>query len=443
MANVAGTPNDDILYGTGDPDTITGDGGNDKLFGFAGNDTLDGGDGSDMLDGGAGADTMSGGIGNDYYYVDDTGDIVTEASGAGTDLVFTTIDYTLPDNVERLAPVDESSTAALTLTGNALNNEITGNAGDNWLIGGGGTDLLRGFGGDDHYIVDSVGDVVAESAGGGYDIVYFNGVTSNSVHLGFDYSLRPPTIHDTNYIEQLSVYDPSSTNSVNLQGSDQDDVLTGNDGINLLDGRSGADTMTGYGGDDYYFISSASDTIVEAAGGGYDTVILGNYEGRTSMPGGYTLPDNFEQLVGRGTMNGNGADNEVSASTGNFDDTINGGDGNDRLIGYGGNDTFVFTSTPGSANADWIEDFTYGSDKIELDHTVFTGLQTGTLSADEYHAGTADGWQAQDSNDHVLYDYATGNLYFDADGNGAQAPELFATVYDGLSGLSASDFIIV
>ena len=49
--------------------------------------SLTGGNGSDTIDGGAGADTMVGGIGNDIYYVDDAGDIVTEAPSAGTDTV--------------------------------------------------------------------------------------------------------------------------------------------------------------------------------------------------------------------------------------------------------------------------------------------------------------------------------------------------------------------
>ena len=48
-----------------------------------------------MLDGGAGADTMAGGAGNDTYYVDNAGDTVIEASDAGTDLVSSSVSYTL------------------------------------------------------------------------------------------------------------------------------------------------------------------------------------------------------------------------------------------------------------------------------------------------------------------------------------------------------------
>ena len=40
-----------------------------------------------LLDGKIGADTLIGGLGNDSYYVDNLGDITTEAADAGTDVV--------------------------------------------------------------------------------------------------------------------------------------------------------------------------------------------------------------------------------------------------------------------------------------------------------------------------------------------------------------------
>ena len=50
---------------------------------------------------------MAGGAGNDYYHVDDAGDIVIEGVGQGTDHVFSTIDYLLADNVENLNLVQQ------------------------------------------------------------------------------------------------------------------------------------------------------------------------------------------------------------------------------------------------------------------------------------------------------------------------------------------------
>ncbi len=58
------------------------------------NNALTGNGGNNVLDGGAGNDAMAGGAGNDTYVVDVTGDVVTEAAGAGTDLVQSAVTYT-------------------------------------------------------------------------------------------------------------------------------------------------------------------------------------------------------------------------------------------------------------------------------------------------------------------------------------------------------------
>ena len=77
---------------------------------------------------------------------------------------------------------------------------------------------------------------------------------------------------------------------------------------------------------------------------------------------------------------------------------------------------------------------------------AFTSTCTAELCAmsedyGQFQRGTTV-WQAQDADDHILYDSSTGNLYFDADGNGAIAPQLFATLHEGLD-LTAADFIVI
>lgn len=104
----------------------------------------------DTLMGGIGADTMTGGTGNDWYWVDNTGDRVIELANEGTDKVFTTISYTLTDNVEDLA-LQEIATN-INGTGNTLNNTITDNTKDNILDGGAGNDIIRASGGNDTLI---------------------------------------------------------------------------------------------------------------------------------------------------------------------------------------------------------------------------------------------------------------------------------------------------
>jgi Ca2+-binding RTX toxin-like protein len=93
----------------------------------------------------------------------------------------------------------------------------------------------------------------------------------------------------------------------------------------------------------------------------------------------------------------------------------NGGDGNDVLVGLGDADIFAFTTAPGASNVDTIADFQAGGDRITLDHGVFAALTAGALDPNAFFAGTA----AHDADDRIIYDSTTGNLFFDADGNGA------------------------
>ena len=148
------------LYGTEANDYLVGTSGADNIYGLAG---------ADVLIGGAGADTMYGGLGDDAYEVTETGDVVIENAGEGTDTVYSYLnDYTLPANVERL----ELEGSAGTGRGNALANTIIGTSGPNLLVGGAGADTLIGGSGNDAYEVADAGDLVMELANGGYDTVY-------------------------------------------------------------------------------------------------------------------------------------------------------------------------------------------------------------------------------------------------------------------------------
>ncbi len=87
--------------------TATGVVENHQTFG-GGNDTITGSTangGNGVIDGGAGRDTMTGGAGNDFYIVDNSGDKVVEASGGGTDAIYTSLtsfDLNSAANVEGL-----------------------------------------------------------------------------------------------------------------------------------------------------------------------------------------------------------------------------------------------------------------------------------------------------------------------------------------------------
>jgi Ca2+-binding RTX toxin-like protein len=104
----------------------------------------------------------------------------------------------------------------------------------------------------------------------------------------------------------------------------------------------GDDQMTGGAGDDTYQVDSVGDVVVEAAGGGTDTVY-------TAME--MSLADHLENLrltgiVERGTGNaadnllvGNDNNNQLFGLAGN--DVLDGGRGADILTGGDGNDTYV------------------------------------------------------------------------------------------------------
>ena len=121
-------------------------------------------------------------------------------------------------------------------------------------------------------------------------------------------------------------------------------------------------------------------------------------------------------------------------------DALGGHTGNDLLSGGTGADLFRFDSALNAAtNVDNILDFSVIDDTIVLDQTVFTALTTlGTLSAAAFRTGAA----AADADDRIIYNSATGNIYYDADGNGAGAAVLFAHVTAGLA-LTNADFGIV
>ncbi|MEP7302521.1 MAG: Calx-beta domain-containing protein [Caldimonas sp.] len=136
-----------------------GTGSADVLVGRAGSNAVSGGGGNDVLDGVDGV-TMAGGGGSDLYIVESASDLVTEAVSAGTDTVVSYVDYALAANVENLI----LRGAAVTGTGNTLNNSISGHAGANTLNGGAGADTLTGGAGNDTFVFDNTSgrDTVAD-----------------------------------------------------------------------------------------------------------------------------------------------------------------------------------------------------------------------------------------------------------------------------------------
>ena len=248
---------ENAIGGSGN-DTIMGNSVDNILKGNAGNDIIGGGAGNDTLDGGTGDDTMLGGIGNDIFIVGEAGDVVTELVGEGTDTVRSSINYMLGDHLENL----DLTGAALTGTGNGLDNIITGNALGNVLDGGAGNDTLRGGGGNDRYIVDAAGDVVVELAGEGIDTV----VASINYTLGAD----------VENLELTGAATKGTGNGLNnsITGNALGNVLDGGAGNDILRGGDGTDVFTGGAGNDRFVAELNTNTVASKQGNLSIDVIL-------------------------------------------------------------------------------------------------------------------------------------------------------------------------
>lgn len=167
-----GTGHNTLFGGLGD-DTLTAGMGNSILVGDSGNDILIGNSFIDVLDGGTGADTMTGGLGNDWYYVDNVGDIVNESDPSqGIDRVYSTISFSLTGTAAGIDDAFLTGAADVNLTGNGLANRLTGNSGNNVLDGGSGNDVLDGGLGTDTLIGGSGNDTL--TGGGGQDVFAFS-----------------------------------------------------------------------------------------------------------------------------------------------------------------------------------------------------------------------------------------------------------------------------
>ncbi|MEI6285058.1 MAG: S8 family serine peptidase [Bacillota bacterium] len=267
LGNINGTGNelDNYINGNSGDNTIDGGMGNDNLYGKEGNDTLIGGAARDWLDGGAGEDKMYGGSGNDYYLVDNTGDLVFENQNEGTDTVFSSVDYTLGNNLENLQISGDARVAIGNeldniLTGNNCGNILVGGAGNDTLIGGDGADEMRGGTGSDTYWADR-SDTVIEKAGEGYDIV----VASENYTL-------TANVEELQLTANFNVDGTGNELSNMIYGNYHDNVIDGRDGDDNLRGNEGNDTLIGGKGHDLLVGGADNDTYIFNIGDGQDSV---------------------------------------------------------------------------------------------------------------------------------------------------------------------------
>lgn len=223
---------------------------------------------------------------------------------------------------------------------------------------------------------------------GGNDTIQFSGTESCRINLtiGAFSRLSAPITFDVGSSQDTVCIGPSTIieNALGGAGGDQ---LIGNSSANVLTGNGGADTLTG---------DLGADRLQGSAGA--------------------------DHLDG-----GNGAD------------ILNGGAGVDVLTGGANGDIFVFSTALGAANRDTITDYKPSADTIRLDNAIFTAIgPDGDLAASRFHSGASAG----DASDRIIYDPATGALYYDADGTGAGAQIQFATLSAGLT-MTHAEFVVI
>ena len=386
---------------------------------------------ADTLDGGKGNDTLTGGAGNDLYVVDAATDDVTEDLNKGTDVVKSSSDFELGDNIEKLELTGDDHIDG---KGNALANTITGNTGANLLegeagndtLGGGegadtldggaGNDAMTGGGGNDVYVVGIVSDKVTESsAAGGED----------TVKSTVDYTLG-------NNVENLELT-AGDTKGI---GNTLDNVILGSGGNNTLDGKAGADILRGGLGDDLYIVDALSEAD-ETGGDGNDTIQIAATVDLRALAGieNATLTGtgafSGTGTAGGNAITGNSGANVLDGKGGN--DSLAGGSGNDGLLGDTGDDTL-----DGGAGIDRLiggkDDDTYGVDSAkdvvqenadEGDDTIRASITIALANYAEIENVTLIGTGAINATGDKLANHLIGN-----DG---------ANVLDGLAGIDVME----
>lgn len=421
---------DDILYGEEGLDVIYGDaqwmfddavGGNDDIRGGDGNDLLLAGDAQGMYGNAIGGDDrLDGGAGDDEIVGDaDTG---LDAARGGNDVIFA-------------GPGNDVLVGDFAAYGNGYHG-VGGS--DRFIFGvGSGEDLIKDFevGKDIIQIKPSYGfwnfaDLatrIHDDANGNAviilrkswtsvppDIITLRGVSSSELSAA-DFLFSDETVTGSAGSNQIN----PTTSVLAYRTTGIADVIFGMDGNDVIDGGGGADVMNGGNGNDTFIVATYSDDgiatnddqVVEAVGGGVDTVnalvsyrLAANVENLTQTGAGASdgwgnelnnvITGNAyvnmlsgglgsDVLYGRDgddNLLGGGGDDQLFGDKGNDEllgeagnDILRGGSGKDSMTGGLGSDRFVFVAIEATGNgsgSDRILDFQSGQDSIDLDIVI-------------------------------------------------------------------------
>lgn len=326
---VVGTGANVIRLGTGTANLLQAGGGGNTLFVAAaplGTDTIEGalttldGTGNQVNVTTTGAVSITGVTGFQTFRLADGGlNSLVVNNGNFIRLPGQSITVVGGDAGNTVTASSLSATNAVVLIGGTKVDLFTGGAGNDTLDGRGGADVMTGGAGNDRYFVDNAQDKVIEAAAGGMDVV----LASVNYTLG-----------DGQAVEILRAN--AGATGLSLRGNELDNRIYGGIGNDILNGKAGADEMAGGDGNDTYIVDQMGDRVIEAAGGGTDTVFaLSDYTLRAGQEIEYLRAFTGSPAL---RLTGNELDNRIYGGTGG--DTLNGMAGADVMAGGTGNDRY-------------------------------------------------------------------------------------------------------
>ncbi len=295
----------------------------------------------------------------------------------------------------------EGTTSKDVIIGNGGDDYLGGGNGDDILIGGDGYDVLAGgkgsdfmLGGkgDDFYEADNNDDRIIEYFDEGIDSVYATvsyRLPDNVENLYFSEETKKSFTGIGNELDNIICGNAGNNTLFGLDGNDSiygfagNDTLAGGEGIDFIYGDEGNDMLWGGSDDDELYGGIGNDML--AGGSGNDRIygedgndVLYAEAGDDYLEGG-AGNDSLFGGSGTNTFNsGAGNDSMLSASSTDDNYIFASGDGKDRIIDFGGNDTVCFESGISSSDiAFYKASGSHG--KLLIDYGVNSGSDQITI----------------------------------------------------------------
>ncbi|SDD20726.1 Hemolysin-type calcium-binding repeat-containing protein, partial [Kordiimonas lacus] len=384
-------------------------------------DPVIGTDGDDIftVSGVNGFTTYDGGLGNDQIQASEADMFIRlTAFNAGDVETITANGFT---GVSILASSSDNKLdfSATTLTGISYidaglgNDTIAGSPGDDTIIGGYGNDQMTGGDGNDVFEIAAGAGTDYIDGGLGVDTIR---ITADDVTL----SLSNVTL-DSNAAEQIdigahtgvTILASSSSNNWNLSGISMagityidmqvgNDTVTGTSQSETIVGGAGDDKLYGGAGDDTFLVAVGDGSDIIEGGDGIDTILaaandvaigLGSFDatnsiesidaaGHTGVTVSLTSTGSFDfsqtTFTGiDGIVAGGGSDTIHGTQAA---DTIDGGEGWNKLYGEDGDDVFLASSNSGLETFD-------GGNGVD---TVRASADDTAINIDQFVAGAVE-----------------------------------------------------